>query len=139
MQTENSIAIKGSLEEVFSVMADVESWPLYLSSHRDMRILRKEEDMIEIERKGIIKWISVIEIDRENIQIKSDQIKGPVKGLKALWRFEELKGETKMVLEHSYHCQVSVIGWIIELIVAFALKKISNNTLKAVKERVEQG
>ena len=137
MHTENSIVIKGTIEEVFQVMTNVEGWSQLLSSHRRMNIIKQEGQMIVIERKGLIKWKSTLFIDKEKKVLESHQIKGPLRGLSATWKFEECHQGTKMILLHDFTCKIPVIKSLIESITAIILRKISTNTLNAVKEKVE--
>ncbi|MDI6703188.1 MAG: SRPBCC family protein [bacterium] len=137
MHIENSIVIKGDIDKVFQVMADVERWPEFLSSHRKMDIISKEGNRIMIKREGMIKWRSIITI--KDRLMRSKQLEGPLRGLIAEWRFEETLEGTKMTLVHNFNYKISLGKLILEPIVARILKKIGNNTLRCVKKRVEGG
>lgn len=139
MHTENSIIINGSMDDVFDVMTDVKRWPQFLSSHKKMDFDYLENGKIMVRRHGIIKWESVITIDQTNKSMKSNQCNGPLKGLIAVWKFEEQEGhKTTMWLFHEFYLNLPLIGILIEALVSVILRRISNNTLKAVKKEVEK-
>lgn len=144
MYIESSVLVKSDKRKVFEVMADVEKWPEFLSLHRKQKILsisEKEGNIVNItlERGGKIRWRLFITINNNDCSIISKQIQGPVKGLEARWRFEELPEGTKMTITHQLNYKIFLIGKLIEIIAAKVIKKLTKNTLKAVKRRVEEG
>lgn len=143
MYMENSILIESDKMKVFDVIADVEKWPEFLAVHRNQEILSidKEDNVIKIalERRGKVKWRLLITIDKNNKAIVSRQTQGPVKGLEARWKFEELPQGTKLILIHKFNYKVFLIGKLMEVIAAKIIKRLARNTLRSIKRRVETG
>ncbi|MEW6102712.1 MAG: diguanylate cyclase [bacterium] len=93
-----------------------------------------------IERKGEIKgkpvfWRSEVEIFPQNL-IKAKQTKGPIPNMEIEWQFEEKEKKTEIVLIHKFRHKILIIG---DLIAGIFVKKMADETLKAIKKRVENG
>lgn len=138
MDLKHSIVIKGSVDKVFSVMSDVERWPEFLSSHQKVRIVSKEQNKMILEWIWKIKWRSLITIDPKDRKIRSELMNWPAKGLTADWIFEEIPEGTKMTAIHNFNPKAPIIGGLLKLIAKEILNKMSPNTLKALKERIEK-
>lgn len=110
MYIEHSIVIKGDLNNVFQLMADVESWHENFPHvyRNEAKILKKEGGKLLIERDGVIKWKSFLTINRDNKLIQAEHLKGLTKGLIAIWKFEKIPEGTKMIATHKFKDKISL-------------------------------
>jgi ribosome-associated toxin RatA of RatAB toxin-antitoxin module len=137
MQTESSIVIKRGLEEVFSVMQDIERWPDFLSSHKNLQIIRKGIEGVMIGWGGIIRWRSIITIDKENKRIKMETLNWPVKGLVGEWRFKEIEEGTEVRVLHLFNSKTPFIHSLLEKLSERIINKMDRDALKGLKEKIE--
>jgi len=152
VNVENTVVINAPREEVFSLACDFESWPEFMPSYKEVKIVQRSEDRMVIERKGEVRgkpvfWKSEVRLEPPNM-IKARQVEGPIPDMEAEWFFEALNGETKIVLIHSFeHKKVPLIGAkipligeiIARLIAAKVVRRMAQETLEAIKRRVEGG
>lgn len=143
IKVENTIIINTPKEKVFSVVSDFESWPRFIPAYQEVKIVEKEENKMVIERKGTVRgkttlWRSETELIPPN-SIKSRQIIGPIPGMEIEWHFEEIGDETRIILIHNFeYKKVPLIGGIIgRLIVAKIVRRMAQDTLEAIKRRME--
>ncbi|HAW50273.1 TPA: hypothetical protein DCX16_04935 [bacterium] len=135
----SEIIINKSLDEVFQVVIDVERWGEFLPTHKNMKILSSEDNRILIEwRMSGLRLKTIITIDRTNKKMTTEQVSGLVKGLKAEYIFEEEENKTRLSLVHQFKSTTPIIGRLIELIVIKSLRKLRQNTLNRIRERVER-
>src|SRR3712207_8729975 len=100
MHTENAVTIRGPLERIVELAADVERWPELLPHYRWVTLLegggdRKAVEMAARRDRIPVKWRAVDEIRRDGPTpvIAYRHIPGVAKGMVVEWRFEP-RGET---------------------------------------------
>jgi ribosome-associated toxin RatA of RatAB toxin-antitoxin module len=145
MHTENSIVIKGSVEEVFEMVRNIEGHQEFMPDFNKTKIYTEESDKIVFKRSikiaNIIPitWKSVAKIER-NKSIQLEHIEGIGRGLRTEWRFKPIKEGAEVVIVHNLDgLKVPVIKSSIGKFVIWnlLLKKICNKMLKNLKEKVE--
>jgi len=117
MHTENTVAMRGPLERIVELAADVERWPEILPHYRWVTLLegggdRKVVEMAARRDRFPVKWRAVQEIRRDGPTptIHYRHIRGATKGMTVGWEFEP-QGETTLVrIWHQFQPRWPVIG-----------------------------
>ncbi|MFH1562292.1 MAG: SRPBCC family protein [Nitrospirota bacterium] len=143
IRTVNSILIKADMNRVFSVAADMEKYPEFIPSYKEVKVVSREGNKMIVERIGqvgkkAVKWKSCVTIE-PNKSIKAEQLEGPIKGMQIQWLFENTKDGVQITLTHDFeYKKIPLIGNLIgKLIVARIVKKMAEETLKGIKGRAE--
>ncbi|MBU0566906.1 SRPBCC family protein [bacterium] len=145
IKVENTIIVNAPQKEVFSLASDFESWPEFMPSYKEVKITQRTEDRMVIERRGEVKgklvfWKSEVRLEPPKV-IKARQVEGPIPDMDIQWLFEEVEGGTKIVLIHNFeYKKIPLIGGIIgRLIAAKIVRRMAQETLEAIKRRMEGG
>ncbi|MEW5767820.1 MAG: SRPBCC family protein [bacterium] len=143
IRTENTIIINAPGDKVFSVVSDFEAWPQFIPAYQEVKIVKKEDNRLVIERKGEVRgkpvfWKSEVKLEPP-ASIKSKQVEGPIPDMEIEWCLEETEGGTRIILSHNFeYKKIPLLGYIIgRLIVAKIVYKMADETLQAIKNRVE--
>ena len=95
MHTENAVAMRGDLERIVELAADVERWPQILPHYRWVTLLdgggdRKVVEMAARRDRIPVKWRAVQQIKRDGPTpvITYRHIWGVTKGMDVAWTFE---------------------------------------------------
>lgn len=143
IRTVNSILIKADIDRVFSVAADMEKYPEFIPSYKEVKVVSREGNKMLVERIGqvgkkMVKWKSCVMLE-PNSSIYAEQIEGPIKGMQIQWLFEDTKDGVQITLTHAFeYKKIPLIGNLIgRLIVARIVKQMADETLKGIKTKVE--
>ncbi|MDI6736424.1 MAG: SRPBCC family protein [bacterium] len=143
IRTVNSILIKASIDRVFSVAADMEKYPEFIPSYKEVKVVNRDGNKMIVERLGqvgekTVKWKSCVTLTPLK-SIQAEQLEGPIKGMQIQWLFEDTKEGVKIILIHDFeYKKIPLIGNLIgRLIVARIVKKMAEETLKGIKTKVE--
>jgi ribosome-associated toxin RatA of RatAB toxin-antitoxin module len=137
---ENSIVIKGKLEDVYALAEDVERYPEFIKGYEGSKVLGREGNKATIERVveimgNQITWKSVATFHKnEGIEFK--QIEGPLKGMIAKWTFQRATEGTKIIITHDFELKAPIPGWPTEKVIA-AVSGTADTALEAIKKKVE--
>ncbi|HAW50269.1 TPA: hypothetical protein DCX16_04915 [bacterium] len=139
MKTENRITIEERKDKVFSFVSDFESWPKFIPTYKEVKIIERDGNKMTIERKGEVKgkevfWKSETELIPPNL-IKSKQVVGPIPNMEIEWHFVEKEGKTEILLVHKFRHKIPIIG---DLIAKIIIKKMAQETLEAIKKECEK-
>ncbi len=142
--TESSIRIKGDINTVFSVFADMENYPEFVPYCREARIIKEETDeIIIVEMKIKINGITNKErarvfFSKSDFCFKAEQLKGVLRQLTWIVKMKQVSSEVEVVSRHDFDLGIPVIGKLIEqlIIKKFFMEKTEKALLKAVKEKV---
>lgn len=144
IRTVNSILIKADLNRVFSVAADMEKYPEFIPSYKEVKVVSREGNKMIVERIGqvgkkTVKWKSCVMLE-PNKSIYAEQLEGPIKGMQIQWLFEDTRDGVKITLTHDFeYKKIPLIGSLIgKLIVAKIVKQMADETLKGIKIKVEE-
>jgi len=137
---ENSIVIKGKLEDVYALAGDVERYPEFIKGYEGSKVLSREGNKATIERVveimgRQITWKSVATFHK-NEWIEFEQIEGPLKGMIAKWLFERVPEGTKIIITHDFELKAPIPGWPTEKIIE-AVSGTADTALEALKKKVE--
>lgn len=142
VRVENSILIQAKLEDVFQVAVDVEKYPEFIPSYKEVKILATEDNKMIVKRTGLVRgkrveWKSEV-IVQQNKSIQAVQLEGPLRGMKINWWFEERDGATTITLTHEFEYPIPFIGQLIgRWIVAKMISQMAQDTLAGIKKRIE--
>ncbi len=137
-QAVHSIEIKGELNEVFKIAADLEGHAELSPEFTGLHILKQEEHRIIYERTvnklGLnCKFTSQATFEGPKA-IKFVHLDGFLKGMSTEWRFEEISGGTKVTAIHT----LATLGSLIDkLIYNIFIKNTANRILKNMKQKIE--
>lgn len=117
MHTENVVVMRGDLERIVELAADVERWPRILPHYRWVTLLSGGGDRKVVEmaatRDGLpLKWRAVQTIDRsaDPPRILYHHIWGPTRGMDVGWQFEERPDGVHVRIWHTLDLEWPVIG-----------------------------
>ncbi|MEW6007213.1 MAG: SRPBCC family protein [bacterium] len=139
MKVENRIIINRTRDKVFSLVSDFEAWPNFIPTYKEVKIVEREGNKMVIERKGEVRgkpifWRSEVFLSPPDL-IKARQIKGPIPDMEIVWYFKEKENKTEIILIHKFRHKIPIIG---DLIAGILVKKMAQETLKAIKRRIEE-
>lgn len=137
---ENSIVIKGKLEDVYAIAEDVERYPEFIEGYEGSKVLSREGNKAIIERVAEIRgrqvtWKSVATFHK-NQCMEFEQIEGPLEGMIAKWTFEQVPEGIKIIITHDFELQTPILGWPVEKIIGI-VSGTADNVLEALKKKVE--
>ena len=146
MRTENVVEMRGSLDHIVDLAADIERWPVILPHYRWVTLLegggdRKVVEMAARRQKFPVKWRAVQEIKRGSGTpvITYHHIGGITKGMDVAWYFD-VKGDVVDVkIDHDFSPPWPLVGGIIadNIIGPQFVEYIANLTLATIKGIVE--
>ena len=117
MHTENVVVMRGPLDRIVGLAADVEAWPRILPHYRWVTVLSGGGDRRVVEmaaRRGAwpLKWRAVQTIDRSGAvpEILYHHIWGPTKGMDVGWVFEPAAEGVRVRIWHELDLQWPLIG-----------------------------
>lgn len=111
--------VSHSREQMFELVADIESYPLFMPHCEFTRILSAGEDglcaLVDAEmgvQFGLIRqaYISHVRLDASAMTIHAESDDGPFKRLDSLWTFETGSGGTAVKMTLSYEFRNAMLG-----------------------------
>lgn len=141
---EDSIIIKGELEDIYNLAQQVERYPEFIPGYLESRIVEFRDGKPVIKRVTLVNgkplgWRSIASFQKNGL-IEFEQIEGRLKGMRAKWIFEEVPEGTKVVITHDFKLNLPVIGWFMEILVAKpAVSRVAQTVLEALKRKIESG
>ncbi|CAA9544407.1 MAG: hypothetical protein AVDCRST_MAG59-1140 [uncultured Thermomicrobiales bacterium] len=117
MHTENTVVIRGPLDRIVGLAADIEDWPRVLPHYRWVTLLSGGGDRKVVEmaaRRGAwpVKWRAVQTIDRSGPvpEIRYHHIWGPTRGMEVGWVFEPSQEGVRVRIWHELDLQWPLVG-----------------------------
>lgn len=117
MRTENAVEMRGPLDRIVALAADVEAWPRFLPHYRWVTLLAGGGDRKVVEmaaRRGRIpvKWRAVQEIDRSGPtpRIRYRHIWGATRGMEVGWEFAPEPGLVRVRIWHDFAPRWPLVG-----------------------------
>ena len=146
MHTENAVAMRGDLERIVELAADVERWPQILPHYRWVTLLdgggdRKVVEMAARRDRIPVKWRAVQEIKRDGPTpvITYRHIWGVTKGMDVAWTFEPRAESVLVRIRHDFRPPWPLVGGLIadRVIGPHFVAHIAGKTLATIKAIVE--
>ena len=121
---ERSALVKYSSAQMFSLVNDIESYPLFMAGCKSATVLNRGEDEVtarlELEQSGLKQSFTTCNALVPNRSMTMRLVDGPFKHFEGVWRFEELADNAcKMTFELCFQFANPILG--------FAAGKIMNN------------
>ncbi len=146
MHTENAVEMRGPLDRIVQLAADVERWPEILPHYRWVTLLegggdRKVVEMAARRDRIPVKWRAVQEIRRDGPTpvIAFRHIRGVTKGMVVDWTFEP-RGDAVLVrIRHDFRPPWPLVGGVLaeKVIGPQFVAYIAGQTLATIKAKVE--
>ncbi|MDP9355631.1 MAG: SRPBCC family protein [Chloroflexota bacterium] len=146
MHTENVIEMRGDLDRIVALAADIERWPEILPHYRWVTLLegggdRKVVEMAARRDRLPVKWRAVQEIHRDGPTpvISYRHIAGVVKGMVVDWTFDPLPDRVVVRIRHDFSPPWPLIGGFLadRVIGPQFIGNIAGKTLTTIKSIVE--
>lgn len=147
MQTEETIVMRGDLDRIVELAADVERWPVILPHYRWVTLLEGGGDRKVVEmaarRDAIpVKWRAVQEIRRGGATpvIYYRHIWGVTKGMEVDWIFEPEPDQVTVRIRHDFSPPWPLVGELIatKIVGPRFVDHIAGKTLRTIKGIVER-
>ena len=147
MHAETTIEIRGPLERIIALGADVERWPAILPHYRWVTLLEGGGDRKVVEmaaRRGRIplRWRAVQEIDRSGPTpvIAYHHIWGPTRGMDVAWTFAETPAGIHVAIAHDFRPPWPFVADAVadHIIGPHFIEYVARLTLGTIKEIVER-
>ena len=117
MHTENSVVIRGPLDRIVALAADVEAWPRLLPHYRWVMLLDGGGDRKVVEmaaRRGWwpVRWRAIQTIDRSTSPptIRYRHIWGPTRGMEVGWDFRPEPAGVVVRIWHDLDLRWPLVG-----------------------------
>jgi hypothetical protein len=146
MRTENTVEMRGDLDHIVALAADIERWPKILPHYRWVTLLEGGGDRKVVEmaaRRGRIpvKWRAVQTIERDGVTpvIRFHHIGGVTKGMDVAWLFNVRDGAVDVTIDHDFTPPWPVVGGPVAngIIGPHFVEVIAGKTLATIKGIVE--
>ncbi|MGD9711328.1 MAG: type II toxin-antitoxin system RatA family toxin [Thermomicrobiales bacterium] len=146
MHTQNTVRMKGQLEEIVELASDIERWPVILPHYRWVTLLEGGGDSKVAEmaaKRGWIpvKWRAVQQIVRDGPTpvIHFEHIGGPTKGMEVDWLFDPQPDYVDVTIRHDLVPPWPIVGDFVanRIIGPQFVSAIAGKTLATIKRIVE--
>jgi len=136
--------MNASKEAIFEAAANLELWPTFLPHYRFIEYIEKSATR-NIVKMGVnrdfipISWVSEQVIDRQNFEVRFKHLKAWTKGMKVIWKFQQLSNKVRVEIVHDLKFPIPLLAPIGEVIIGeFFIEYITNQTLKHMKIYMEE-
>ena len=111
MRTVDRRLMRAPIERVFAAASDVEQWPAILPHYRWVTMLERSATAGIVEMAawrpfGVLKyptwWVSRMEIDRDQWQVRYRHIDGVTRGMDVVWQLVPGAGTTEVTIVHEW-------------------------------------
>ncbi len=144
MHTENSITIRGDLEQIFAMASAVEHWPQLLPHYRWVQVLQEgpTERLVRMaaHRDGIpVSWTARQWLDRAQHRIHFTHVRGMTRGMEVTWFLEPEGALVHVRIAHDLTLHWPLIGAFVGhyIVGEIFVKNIANKTLRTIKRHIE--
>ena len=144
MHTENSVDIRGDIEEVWDLASQVERWPAILPHYRYVTVVQRQGARRIVEmaaRRGRVpvRWLAVFEPLPDERRLLFEHIGGAARGMVVEWRIVRHAGFVRATIAHDLRSPYAIIRTRLgEYILGQQfVAHIAGRTLRTIKELVE--
>ena len=145
MKTQNTVAVIGSLEEVYGLIEGVEHWPEIVEDVGDVKVLGMDarKKVVEISTRGGVLHLKMIALQESfpvERRVTFNHIKGVMKGVVVEWTLGEVRLKNKSLMHvnvtHDFKNISSARAYVLN---RFFIQKRTEKMLVRLKEIVEAG
>ena len=146
MIVQNSMEIKGPLQQVYALAKDVYSYPEFMPDIKSIKVIERSENgnRIVSEWAGLVKEFgAIIEWTAEDIwddqanTCKSSILKSNYYTYMGQWTFTDLGDGTRVDSEIEIDCDIPRIGTHVKKFIAKKMQANLDHMLTSIKARVE--
>lgn len=110
MRTVDRVLVRGALERVFAIAADVERWPSFLPHYRWVRVLERGADHALVEMAawrpfGLLRyptwWVSEMRVMPARA-VRYRHVRGITRGMDVEWQFTQQTGGVGVTIVHQW-------------------------------------
>lgn len=148
-RVESSVLIQAPRERVLAVAQDNEKFPEFMADLKSLKVLEKSDDG----KRVVSDWVGVVPKFGTTIHwVEEDvwdgaagtctfrQLSGDYKQWEGVWTFTPEGGDaTRFTSVVEYEIEIPLVGPLIKSMIRKAVQDNSDATLRAIKERCEQG
>jgi ribosome-associated toxin RatA of RatAB toxin-antitoxin module len=145
-RVESSIVINGSLDRVYALAKDVESFPEFMPDVKSVNVLERSDDGnrtvsewvgIVKEFKTTIKWVEEDIWDDVAKTCSFKMVRGDYNCYSGFWEFTQTDAGTEFHSVLDFEYDVPLIGSLIKGLIAKKMKENLDNMLAAIRGKVE--
>ena len=145
---ENTVSIHASLDKVFALARDAESFPQFMPDVESVTVTERSDDGSRIVSDWVavasdfklkVRWTEEDRWDEAAYTCRFQQLRGDYTSYGGLWTFTAGDGETTVF--HSaidYELEIPLIGPLLKAVVARLMQSNTQKILEAIKVRAEQ-
>ena len=146
MQTANTVAMAGELDNIVKLAVETERWPEILPHYRWVTILEGGGDHKSVEmaaRRGRfpVKWRATQDVERDGPTpvIRFHHIGGVTKGMDVAWTFNPTADGVDVTIDHDFTPPWPLVGNVVSdrIIGPQFVEAIAGKTLATIKAIVE--
>jgi coenzyme Q-binding protein COQ10 len=139
---EVSEQIRGELNRVYELVADMESYPRFMPSLNRLEVLERGEGWTvtawDTSISGMnFRWQERDDFDEANRRITYRQIKGDLKRFEGEWRVEEEADGVRVTLKVDFDFGVPMLSSLLNPVASLKLRQNGEAMLRAIKSRCE--
>ncbi len=136
---ERSALVRFPANDMFSLVADIESYPSFLPWCQSSRIISREDSVVEAEleiaRAGFHKQFSTQNVNHEPDQINMTLLNGPFNSLYGVWQFIPLGDDASKI---SLNLEFELAGGIAALAFGRIFHQICETMVDAFHQRAKE-
>lgn len=135
--------IQGSPDEVYELVKDMESYPRFMPSLNDVRVLEKGSNWTitawDTSLNGMsFKWKERDDFDEQSRRIRYAQVEGDLKKFEGEWNVEQDGEHTWVTLTVDFEFGVPMLSALLNPVAKLKLRQNGESMLQAIKQRFEQ-
>lgn len=140
---EISQTVRGSADEVYSLLQDMESYPLFMENLNEVRVLQRGDHWTitawDTTLNGMrFCWQERDEFDPHHHRITYRQVAGDLKRFEGSWQVEQLGEHTKVTLVVSFEFGLPMLSSLLNPVAKVKLKQNGEAMLRAIKQQMER-
>lgn len=134
--------IRGQVQDVYELIKDMESYPRFMPSLNDVRVLERGDSWTVTAWDGTLngmsfKWRERDEFDETAKRIRYAQIEGDLKKFEGEWIVEQDGEHTRVTFTVDFEFGVPMLSTLLNPVAKVKLRQNGESMLKALKERFE--
>lgn len=145
---ENEVLVDASLERVYTLAKDVESFSTFMPDVESVHVIERSPDG----QRTVTDWVGVASDFKLKIRWTEEdlwddaahtcrftQVKGDYQAYSGVWTFtSEADGKTRFASAIDYDLDIPLIGALLKSLVARLMRDNTQKILEAIKTRAEQ-
>ena len=144
---EITVEVNASIDKVFEIARDVESFPTFMDDLQALTILEKSDDG----NRTVTEWVGLVkqfamklkwqQEDIWNPATKRDDfkaLKGDIDEMSGYWQFTETNGVTSFESVVDYEVNVPLVGPLVKNLIRRLMEKNLRDQMVAIKAKAER-